>query len=683
MSSATLSEIIRNIVQAVIADPTRQVSGPTSKYRCKATYSLFPRLQVSSIVSDTVNALCESVQTFKEERSSFSRSHPQFFFEVMGKENRVGEMIIKLVFINEWLTRPNETSPNISCAGSPSAKKTKLEKVVEEKQKSQVNSLWEEWLASEEPKKLVEFLVLRHPSLVGVVAHVDLIPEKSKRKPTKSSNYVSLTPEIGSTITEITPNGKNYRLSVDSFCEVNHYMESEIFKYICYILDLEKGTSQVDSVRKALFLSGRDVLAMFKSLEFFYDSTECVTTCPSVFQDAELNGMSSSTRLSEKNKVYGFLRSFCHTHTDKVRHAILTSGRHGLHPSTSVELVNLATEGVLKDLIYISCNTDSLARDFHILKEGFRMHHVQVFDFFPKTPYVMSVVHWKPYTLEALRGSLLVLPIGPPGSGKSTCGKKLLDLFRVQNAQIKVKEKAYESSKPNLLVLDERILSDTSVPRYFLNVETAAHICLVERDAIFKTFKEQGCSLHASKTSTHQYILSALERPHASDRYIVYLDSTNGSEDARKLYKQRWVDFISPCVCPSITSAAYDNSDAIPTCVELFYRCKEMETLLNRVRCREGHPSFPVELDKQEEKVQNILKSLPSEGNEFLTSHMTSSTHGLDVKLTSSFCPVINDSNSTEVETVNTTLLLITSHLYLSSAMALALYQYISQHTRI
>lgn len=672
MSVIAIPQIIKSMVDALVADPARRVSGPTSKYRCKATYSLYPHLQVSPIVSDTVNSLCESVETFKRDHSVFFHRHPQFFFEVMGKENRVGDLIVKLVLINEWLPREKGERPKSCFCNSPSAKKTKVESLTEEQLEEQPKSIWEEWISSEEPEKLLNFLLQRHPSLVAVVAHVDIIPAQGRRKPTKSSNYVSLTHDKSSKIREVTTNGKVYSLSVDSFCEVNQYMESKIFEYICSILDLNCAPEM--DVKRALFLSGRDILAMFKSLESFYDTTECVTTCPSVFRDAEENGMSFCTELAEKNNVCTFLRSFCESNSHKIKHAILTSGRHGLHPSTSVELVNLAEEGALTDLIYISCNIDSLARDFHIFKEGFRMHSAQVFDFFPETLYVMTVVHWKPYALEALKGSLLTLPIGPPGSGKSTIGKKILEVLQVENPHIKVNKGIRSTS--NVLVLNERIASDTSVPRSFLNVETTFKISVIERDVLFKSFKEQGCSLHVSKTKTHESLLDALAQG-GSDRSILYLDSTNGSEDARKLYKGKWIEPSVPSPCSLFgPHSLINNSDPeIPGCLELLFVCKDVETLLKRVQGRGYHPSFPDELEKQEKKICNIIAALQVNGDGKSPLEGLCFTQMLNPQISSSFCAIKNCNNTTKNETVGISLFIILSHLYLSSSLAISLYK--------
>ena len=88
--------------------------------------------------------------------------------------------------------------------------------------------------------------------------------------------------------------------------------------------------------------------------------------------------------------------------------------------------------------------------------------------------------------------AILLLPVGPPGSGKTFLGKYL---------QHKLKDRF----------------------KY------------LSRDEIFKTIREKN-SIRNSKHLTHQYIKTQLES-YNNHNYIVYIDTTNSNQGIRDLYK--------------------------------------------------------------------------------------------------------------------------------------------------
>ena len=88
--------------------------------------------------------------------------------------------------------------------------------------------------------------------------------------------------------------------------------------------------------------------------------------------------------------------------------------------------------------------------------------------------------------------AILLLPIGPPGSGKTFLGKYL---------QHKLKDRF----------------------KY------------LSRDEIFKSIREKN-SIRNSKHLTHQYIKTHLES-YTDYNYIVYVDTTNSNQGIRDLYK--------------------------------------------------------------------------------------------------------------------------------------------------
>lgn len=615
MDFNSISDIVSKIIDEILISSAFQVDGPEKKYRCKATYSLFPKFETSPLVSDAVNAVCTTVNTFVTKKSEFAKQYNRFFFEVLCKVNRVGELIVKIVFLNEVLSADGGT-------------------------------LWVKWNSSTESNLFVQALKAEHPALVAVVAHVDLEPGKCNgAKPTKKSSYIPLTADGRLTINETTTNGFTYELSTDSFCEVNPVMEDKIFYFICRILELTDGGKEERKKSNSLFLSGRDILSMSQSLRHYYSSCTAVTTCPSVYRDSVVNNMSWS-ELADKNRIFCSLEAFCQNEGEK--HVIMTSGRHGLHPSSSVALVNLAKRKKLSDFVYISCNKLSLTRDFFILKEGFRMWNVACFDFFPGTSYKMIVVHWKPYQLESLRGSLLVLPIGPPGSGKSVCGRKLKELLCCREAQIKL---VFESSQEGLssYILEPDIAISTSVPRHFLSVEPSFSIDHVERDLIFQSFKNKKNTFRRSKSETHAKILNEIRKTDCVQR-VLYLDSTNSSVEARKLYSDLWRTSQSMSFC-----GEKNTCKGYPEVLSLHFSSWDVQLLLDRVKYRTDHPSFPSEAALQKKKMESILSALGEEKSCNAYGAFTIPNEGL------------------EAHTVSRVQFAIFSHLFLSSDLALEL----------
>lgn len=609
----TVEDAIGKMVDALCSDAAWWVNGPTSGYRCKATYSLYPSFSTSQLVSNVVNSVCSSVNDFRVS-SPFSLAHPKFFFEVLAKVNRSGGVLVKIVFFNERVSLMAQDG----------------------------HTLWDEWLKSGEQDQLVLHLRHSYSLISSIIAHVDVVP--TGQKPTKKSSYISLIQSGCLTITEQTPSGKEYVLSSDSFCEVNHAMEEEIFSYLCSVLSLHSRAPATSS----LFLSGRDILAMFKSLEEFYSFIQCSTTCSSVYEDSRINNI-SLCQLVEKNQIHQLLKEFYHSRQGK-KDIVMTAGRHGLHPSTLVSLVNLASilPSEIDNFIYISCNKESLKRDFFVLKEGYRMRSVSTFNFFPGTSYVMTVVQWKPLTVEYCNGCLLVLPIGPPGSGKSVCGRALQECFSRRDDTADVCCRRSSDLTEGYCWLDPGIAKEKSIPRKCLHVDSALDVEVVERDRIFKDFREQGVSLKKAKRETHSSLIFRL-LARTSYRRLLYLDSTNGRSEGRAAHIQQWLQGYD---C-EMNAGGHIH---VPSFLELWFACSDSDILLERVQSRLLHPSFPTEEIAQRKKLMDISSSME------VPNFSKDST------------ALVVNNTATEKETVERVLFIVAAFLYCDHHIALSLY---------
>lgn len=292
-----------------------------------------------------------------------------------------------------------------------------------------------------------------------------------------------------------------------------------------------------------LLALGRDINAMVLSFNHAatFATTHALTHCPLVHADAVVNFAAHpewDIRLTrcEKEAMGAAIAALP---TGLRVAAALTSGRHGLKESLIVAL--RAKESVVQ-VIYNSCNPVSLKRDmlkFMTGPDGFIVADFHSFDFFPGTRYTASV------TRLVRRPRTLVLPIGPAGVGKSYLAAHL-----------------------------QRFLPPATFDTF-------------ERDAVFAALRTSGASLKVTSTTTHEALEAALRQPGAR---VQYLDSTNGSPEARAHYR----DLFQPALTLYVIFRRPEGIDA----------CR---ALTDRTLRRDGHPAFPTAEEAQLEKHRRIL----------------------------------------------------------------------------
>jgi len=77
-------------------------------------------------------------------------------------------------------------------------------------------------------------------------------------------------------------------------------------------------------------------------------------------------------------------------HREKSAYAIVDPPREGLR-TTSTGILEALGQLQVERFVLISCDIDSYARDVsRILKSGWRLGEIALFDFFPQTPHVES-----------------------------------------------------------------------------------------------------------------------------------------------------------------------------------------------------------------------------------------------------------------------------------------------------
>lgn len=138
---------------------------------------------------------------------------------------------------------------------------------------------------------------------------------------------------------------------------------------------------------------------------------------------------------------------------------------------------------------------------------------------------------------------ILLLPIGPPGSGKTNLSKIL----------------------------------QTKVNR---------NVISISRDIVFKQFRETN-SIRKSKSLTHQKIKNTITN--VENNSIIYIDTTNSNQGIRDIY----INLVNPDIFKYI-------------CFQTNHLEKPIEYLLDRTLKRD-HPTFPKEAEKQREIIINII----------------------------------------------------------------------------
>ena len=150
----------------------------------------------------------------------------------------------------------------------------------------------------------------------------------------------------------------------------------------------------------------------------------------------------------------------------------------------------------------------------------------------------------------------LIIPIGPPGSGKSTLGKL-------------IKEKIGNSAKFYISSRDEEYAKVTEEQS---SKKKARRILFDRMINFFRVIKED-----------------------ESKEIVVYMDSCNGKKEIRdKFIKDLNPGFI----------------------IYINYRFTDLEFLISRTISREDHPTFPKEENRQRKTIINCCKSISYETTE-------------------------------------------------------------------
>jgi 23S rRNA (uracil1939-C5)-methyltransferase len=166
-----------------------------------------------------------------------------------------------------------------------------------------------------------------------------------------------------------------FKVSYDSFFQINNYIASEIFKILNNNLS---GNTLLD------LYCGSGVMGI--SLKDRYNKIIGIEKVKNAIKDANDNAVLNKV----KNYKYyaGDTSEILPTINDEIDTVIIDPPRSGLNDKTLNDILIINPDKIG----YVSCNPITLARDLNILKERYNITKIYALDMFPNTYHVETVV---------------------------------------------------------------------------------------------------------------------------------------------------------------------------------------------------------------------------------------------------------------------------------------------------
>ena len=309
-------------------------------YRNKITYSLplSDACGISPLADERLNSICQAINDWM----ICSGDYDGIFQEVMAKCVRDGSVMIRL-------TVKRYDANKSSCSDKD-----------------------EEWNTVQQAS-FVSQILHRFPQISCICYN----ETHDQSRPTKDSPLHLIHGE-NMFLLEQTPSGLSYRISPDSFCEVNH--EVEDLQYAQTVEWIKRGTGYQNAI---LICSGRDINSYglgFGSLrngdngDKVFSEVIVVQHCPLVMKDAIANfkrhkeGITATVLHLSKDEMAHGVKLALDAALERQNHppvcVVTTGGRKGLDPTY---LKFLKDHESVRCVIYNSCSTKSLEVDI----EGF------------------------------------------------------------------------------------------------------------------------------------------------------------------------------------------------------------------------------------------------------------------------------------------------------------------------
>ena len=181
---------------------------------------------------------------------------------------------------------------------------------------------------------------------------------------------------IGRDHTYIKVGKWTFRVSVDSFFQVNHTLWERFIEAVVSNVDFKKALDLYCGV-------GFFTIPLSERGNFIEGADSNPSAVDDAQYSAKVNGRDNTVFV--KSDAYRFLKGRAGEMVDLL---VLDPPRGGLEGGEGEVLVKIKPERI----VYISCNPSTLARDLKfILKHGYKLEGVRVVDMFPQTYHVESV----------------------------------------------------------------------------------------------------------------------------------------------------------------------------------------------------------------------------------------------------------------------------------------------------
>ena len=240
-------ELTASLFDDLLSDPSLHVPAKATRgYRNKVTYSLGQSFTTTNLAAADINAVCMFVNTWALETSMHAAA---WWCEVSCKCTRRGELLVRLTILADSAEQ------------------------------------YTAWRQSELPRFLADVAAaFRRLKCVALQAGIG----SETHAPVKPTKVDPFTIEWGDAfVTEESPNGVPFRLSPDTFSEVNHLMEAEIFGHI------ERWCRDWYGGKAVLLTMGRDINArsfgLFEASQRSWPHVFALTHCNLASADATAN----------------------------------------------------------------------------------------------------------------------------------------------------------------------------------------------------------------------------------------------------------------------------------------------------------------------------------------------------------------------------------------------------------
>ncbi len=172
--------------------------------------------------------------------------------------------------------------------------------------------------------------------------------------------------------------GCRFRISPQSFYQVNHGMTELLYSKVIELCDLKEGQSFIDLYcgcgTIGLCVASKAKTANMLGVEIIPQAVE------NAKKNAELNGIENAEFICGDASDAPLHKCDC---------VIVDPPRKGLTPKLIDELADAGVEKI----VYVSCNPDTLARDCALfIEKGYKLSTVYPYDLFPRTGHVENIV---------------------------------------------------------------------------------------------------------------------------------------------------------------------------------------------------------------------------------------------------------------------------------------------------